>query len=530
MLDDNLPAFFLKPSSTGVKHHRDFHLSYHGSDPEPAYHLQYADPASPSSTHKNCYAAALFDAYNPDVLFGEVLARPGWTQTGSNEGQGGVASPPQPIMPNEFTIQLYNPDQQVRVEVKSKWSGSDTYEFSMPQDVFRTPSASSLDKGQSDPASLDVTPRINFEWKKEGRFSKDISCYMTGKSTDKKKKSSKKDPDIVIGLWRQMRELTMYEPNLQRVDMEDPKGLEVVLLLSAVVIKDLYFTSKEQMRDLFNISDSTTSPRKLSAGGRKTSNPKSMYAAVGAPNSLAQQPPPPPPPAAKQQLPAPAATLNELKRHSLPKLQTSPPQSAASASQPPPMADPRAQWELDAETARLKAQAEAEAREVGRRRKEKERADEAERKRLQRMVEEEEKAARKRQTEVDKETERLRKMYGVQPVPQPPGRAPGQANGAYTAHSRPYPQPGPSSSRPPAQSPRPALGSNGLYVQPSASASSVMMSGGAGNASSLNVSGYSKPSKKKSFFGLRGVSEEGGLAAGTAQQQRRVTKKGSAMW
>ena len=44
-----------------------------------------------------------------------------------------------------------------------------------------------------------------------------------------------------------MRELTIYEPNLQRVEMEDPKGLEVVLLLSAVVIKDLYFSPKEQM-------------------------------------------------------------------------------------------------------------------------------------------------------------------------------------------------------------------------------------------------------------------------------------------
>src|ERR1700761_8983159 len=179
MLDENLPAFFLKPSSTGVKHHRDFFLSHHGSDPEPAYHLQNADPASPSPAHKNCYAAALFDAYNPEVLFGEVLARPSWTQpTLSAEEarkQGAVPPPPQPILPNEFTIQLYNPDQQVKVEVKSSMFASDTYEFSMPQDVFRMPSNSTLDRGQSDPASLDITPKINFAWHRESKFGKDLT-------------------------------------------------------------------------------------------------------------------------------------------------------------------------------------------------------------------------------------------------------------------------------------------------------------------------------------------------------------------
>ncbi|KAK3708416.1 hypothetical protein LTR37_011512 [Vermiconidia calcicola] len=484
MLDENLPAFFLKPSSTGIKHHRDFLLSYHGSDPAPAYHLQYADPASPLLNHKNCYAAALFDAYNPEVLFGEVLARPGWTQpTLSAEEvrrQGGVPAPPQPIIPNEFSIQLYNPDQQVRVSVKSSTFGSDSYEFSMPQDVFRTPSASSLDRGQSDPASLDVTPRINFVWRKESKL-------------DKKKKSSKKDPDIAIGLWRQMRELTIYESNLGRVDMEDPKGLEVVLLLSAMVIKDLYFASREQLPDLFNISDGAV--RKLSSGGRKLSNPRTAAAThsiVGPPAPLSSHPPPPP-------------TPNQIKRSSLPRLQTTPPQASTTA---PPLADPRVQWELEAETARLKAQQESEARDVARRRKERERADEAERKRLQRMVEEEEKEARRKQAEIEKETERLRKLYGVKPI-----SSPSQPN-----ISAPRPQ------QPPHPQPKPARGPNGLYGHPAASASSVMMSG-ANNGSSLNVSGRpTGPKKKKSsFFGLRNVSDDSGNA-------NQLRKKGSAMW
>jgi hypothetical protein len=330
---------------------------------------------------------------------------------------------------------------------------------------------------------------------------------MTGKSTDKKSRKSKRDPDIAIALWRSMRELTIYEPNLNRIDLEDPKGVEVVLLLSAVVIKDLYFSTKDQLPEMFNITDGAV--RKLSSGGRKLSNPKSAYiAAAAAPNPLASNPP-------NAQL---QSARNEAKRSSLPRLQTTPPHSRPSSSQPPPMADPRAQWELDAETARLKAEQEAEARRVAERRKLKEKDDEAERRRLQRMVVEEEKAARKQQAEIDKETERLRKMYGVKPVPQyqqpQPRPVPNSSSSRQSGH---YLQP----QRAPQMPPRPPMGSNGLYVQPSASTSSVVMSGA--NGSSLNVPGTRPAQKKKSFFGLRSLSDDAG-------QAERLRKKGSTMW
>lgn len=519
MLDENLPAFFLKPSPDGVKHHQSLYLSYQGSEQQPAYLLQHADPASPSPAHKNCYAAALSDAYNPDVLYGEVLARPTWTQPSLSQEEirrnGGIPPPPQPVMPQQFTVQLYNPDQQVVCSVKEgKWGASDSYEFSMPETTFRTPSASNLDRGQSDPASLAITPKINFAWRKESKLGKDLTCYMTGKSTDAhEKKKSRRDPDIAIALWRSLREMTIYEPNLSRVDIEDPKGLEVVLLLGAIVIKDLYFSGRDRMTELFNI----TSTRKLSAGGRKLSSPHQMPLAAASSAALVAHAPP---------------TPNDIKRNSLPKLQTTPPQASGPA---PPLADPRAQWELDAETARLRAQAEAESRAEAkaaeRRRREREKADEVERRRLQKMVEDEQREARRKQAEVEKETERLRKMYGVTPIPprQQPAPKPAANTGAGRQHrpsgssSGPYLQPIPQRSQMTLAPPRPQIGSNGLpiYSIPAASSSAVVMSGANGASGGLRPN---KPAKKKSFWGIRSQSDD------SSGDQGRLRKKGSAMW
>lgn len=577
MLDENLPVYFLKPAADGIKHHRDVYHSHHGSTPAPSYALHNTDPASTSPAHKNCYAVALFDAYNPDILFGEVLARPDWTQPTLNQEEirrnGGIPPPPQPILPHDFAVQLYNPDQQVRVDIKEgKWGASDSYEFSLPLIAFRTPSASYLDRGQSDPASLAITPKINFVWRKESKLSRDLICYMTGKSTDTEvKKKSKKDPDIAVALWRSMRELTIYESNMDRLELEDPKGMEVVLLLSAVVIKDLYFASKDGLREVFNVSQAPNE-RKLSGGGRKLSNPNNRMmhppvSIVGAP-ALSHHPPSavygaglPPGRAAQSttalpklntamQKVAPYSAALPPEKPTLTNFNNRPPFHTAAATStaalptttsstskpPPPHADPRSQWEIEAETARLKAQAEAEAKLERRKQKEKVKADEAERKRLQRMVEEEEKTRRRKELEVEKETERLRKLYGVQqPQPQqaniarphtttghrpsPPQQPPRRSFGSNGLPSIPQGRPAAShvsSSRPPpASSSRP-----GMYLQPGAGGS-AMMSGGNPSASMLNVSGGQQPKKKKSsFFGLRSGSDEGG----------KLTKKGSAMW
>ncbi|KAJ5387658.1 hypothetical protein N7509_010199 [Penicillium cosmopolitanum] len=244
MIDENLPTFFLKNDSKTPQQNTIYHRQ-HGNDPEPAYTLRALDPAAPAS--QNRYGVALCDPYVPDVVFGEVAVIPEWTQPSMSadtiRANGGAPPPAEPILPVEFTIQLYNPDQTITVKHQPKsWNKPARWEFEMPQRTFRFPSASTLDRTQSDPAAADVTPKLRFSWRKDGKLSKDLTCLLHGKSTtiaDTQKKS--REPDITVALFQGLRELTLYEPNLYRVEMEDFKGLEVVLLLAAVAIRDIFF-------------------------------------------------------------------------------------------------------------------------------------------------------------------------------------------------------------------------------------------------------------------------------------------------
>ena len=367
--------------------------------------IRHLDPASPSS--KNCYAVALYDAYVLDVLFGEVMITPEWTQTSqdsSNRQNTGVPPPPEPILPSQFTIQLYNPDHQIVVRHKSKgWSSSPAWEFEMPQQTFRQPSNSTLDRSQSDPAVLDATPKLKFSWRKDGTISKDFSCYLSNKTTAPDDRKSK-EPDITVSIFTGFKELTLYEPNLSRVEMEDLKGLEIVLMLSAIVIRDVFF---RPLKDTFHISNPPTVAPTL--GGRKISP-----AAILATSPIQQL---------RNELPA-----GGFSKKAPPKLE--PAQNTTSQETQPPRLDPRSHWEIEAERARLRNQQEAEARERKKREQEQER-------KTRKLLEAEERAARKKQAEIDKETdretERLKKLYGSEEQQyraQQPGRA----------HPQPRPQ------------------------------------------------------------------------------------------
>ncbi|KAL9019408.1 MAG: hypothetical protein Q9185_003300 [Variospora sp. 1 TL-2023] len=485
MLDENLPTFYLRPSIENVKHHASVLLSQYGAEAQPAYSLRHPDPSSPAS--KNRYAVALYDSFSPEILYGEVLLIPEWTQPSLSQEEtrrnGGVPPPPQPLLPSSFVIQLYNPDQQVVVQHGvSKWSATPQWVFEMPQQSFRQPSVASIDRTQSDPSASESTPKLRFKWKKEGKLSKDYVCSLSGKNTNPDGSNRKhNEPDITLSIFKQLREITMYEPNLSRVEMEDPKGLEVVMLLSAIVIREVY---NGHMRETFNVSDA---PRRLSAERpcRKNSNDRAQRHRNDLPTS--QAPPP---------LPSQQPTL----------------QVQTADSRPPPT-DPRSQWEIDVETAHLKKQVEREERE-------RRRAEHAETKRIKKMLEDEERKAREKQLEIDRETERLKREFEKEqrqaqrkPKPPLPSRPnPGLQPSYPTFNYPPAPIQRPHSARP--------YYTGSPYVQrPSgATSSSVFLPG---TSSSTRPPDGRRPGAKPGFLRILGHSDHSGP---------RLTKKQSAVF
>ncbi|KAL8908570.1 MAG: hypothetical protein Q9171_005405 [Xanthocarpia ochracea] len=480
MIDENLPTFYLHPSGDNVKHHASVLQSQYGSGALPAYSLRHPDPALPGSSNR--YAVALYDSYHPDILYGDVLLIPEWTQPSLSQEDirrnGGVPPAPQPILPTSFVIQLYNPDQQVVVQQGvSKWSANPQWVFEMPQQSFRQPSVSSIDRTQSDPTASETTPKLRFKWKKEGKLSKDYVCLLSGKSTNRDgSKRKNREPDITLSIFKHLKEITMYEPNLSRVEMEDPKGLEVVMLLSAIVIREVY---NGNMRETFNVSDV---PRRLSGA---TAPRKNSY--------------------------------ERTRRQRTDLLPSQAPPQPTNARPPP--TDPRSQWEIDAETARLKKQVEREERE-------RRHAEQAETKRIKKMLEEEERRARLKQLEIDQETERLKRQFEKEhrqaqknntpslPVRPTPNLRPNLAASNYPQppvprpHSaNPYRPAGPYRQRPP-----------GPYLHgPANNASSSVFFGGGSASNSRPHEGRSKPS----FFGFLGHSDP---------SRPRLNKKQSAVF
>lgn len=366
----------------------------------------------------------------------------------------------------------------------------------MPQHTFRQPSASTLDHSLSDPSTADVTPKLKFSWRKDSKLSKDLTCLLSGKTTtvpEGKTKSSSREPDITIAIFQSLKEVTLYEPNLYRVEMEDFKGLEVVLLLGAATIRDVYFNS---MKDVFNISHAALKPSgQAAATGNKPSRSDQNHSkppiASGA-LSAAGHPGAPP---------RPQIVIPERE------------------SRPPPQQIERPRPESDAEKAARRKQQEILAQE--------------EAKRTKKLLEAEERARRKKQEEIDKETRRLQNIYGMEeqqvrtqaqtpghqsrphPPPRPRPNASASAQGQYYYHhhtpSAP-PRPGPSSLQVPVQDGRQRPAVHFVQQRPQ---SSVGHYGGA----QPNKPNQLQP-KKSSFFGFRKSSGE----------EAKLSKKRSSMF
>ncbi|RCI07607.1 hypothetical protein L249_1599 [Ophiocordyceps polyrhachis-furcata BCC 54312] len=345
------------------------YFSYNGSEPLAVYLLK-----RPPSRGR--YALGLLDAQCPSLVYAEVLVEPEWSQPTTTE----TRSSPVPLVPDAFSLELFNPHLAVAVKLRpASWNKSDAWEFEVPETSFKLPSASRIDQDDDNkPPVAALAPRVCFRWKRDGRLTKDLTCYMCGRSVAGTKS---KEPDITVAMFRAAKNqgaVTIYEPNLARVDVEDRKGLELILLLGAVAIRDLYLAHRS---DPFNLASSSSSSAAASSG------------------------------------PQPVLASGALACH--PPVTRPTPQHAAQ----PPLAPPRQQQppppNSDAETRRLRAMMAQEERERQRR-------DQEEQMRIQRMLADEEASERRRrEAEVERETERLRRQYGVPPPPQqqpPPNR------------------------------------------------------------------------------------------------------------
>ena len=380
MLDENLPTYHFQASSENPLHTL-LYFTYQGSEPHAEYLLKRPSPAE---SH-NQYAFGLFDVQYSHVLYAEILLRPEWSQPTlsaaelrTQQGSNAQQPPATALTPDGFTIDLYNPDQAVVIkQEKGSWGRSDAWEFEVPERSFRTPSGSKVDQETGREAVPELTPKVMFRWKRDSRLSKDMTCYMSGRSIGGKKN---KEPDITVALFRQARHesnVTIYEPNMARVDVEDRKGLEVILLLTAEIIRDLYLMPRS---DPFNTAGAPPPTAQQIAQGRRGSSPLHVASngKAGPSSSSAAGP----------------ATMSGANQH-----------SSTNVNKPLPSSRPS-----DAEARRLQDMFAREEREA------RERRDREEQQRIKRMLEEEEARERqRRQAEVDAETERLRREYGVPP-------------------------------------------------------------------------------------------------------------------
>ncbi|KAM0498278.1 hypothetical protein ACHAP8_006366 [Fusarium lateritium] len=367
MLDENLPTYRFKTSSENPLNNI-LYFSHNGSDPSPEYLVKRPSPSDANGQ----YALGMFDSLNTSVIYAEVGVNPDWVaptlSAAEIRAQNGNPPPKTPATPDNFAVSLYNPDQNITVKQHpGSWGKSDIWEFELPERSFKLPSASQIDQ-EDRPPITELVPKVVFRWKRDGRLSKDMTCYMTGRNVGGKKS---KEPDITVAFFRAKHDsiLTIYEPNMARVEIEDRRGLEITLLMSAETIKDLYMNPSQ---DPFNIL--------TSSNGRRRQNSR---------------------PAANSSTgPTMTGALNNNRPSSPPRAQP---------AQQIPNNDAQRQADVEAETKRLQAMvAEEERKRLAR-----EKEEEEERKRIQKMLETEDQERQKREAEVDQETERLRREFGM---------------------------------------------------------------------------------------------------------------------
>ncbi|KAF8465759.1 hypothetical protein BDZ91DRAFT_225616 [Kalaharituber pfeilii] len=318
VIDSNLPIFHIVPSRPTPTTASTIAHSQNGSAPAPKY-LKRRDPNT-----IDMYTVALHDSHYPDIVYAAVSAPaiypPPNASNSSSKNRKPVASasggspsndvspqppPDPPKVPAQITIELFNPDSRVILTQKpSSWTSGPYWEFSLPKTSFLQPTASKLDLSlAATQAALATLPVATFRWRKEGGVlsrsslrcslihpnnvplhDHDLAGSGTGVSSSEggiRKPSlptCSSEPDITIAILTNARssnspnskprkaELTIFESNLHRLEIEDLKGLEVTLLASAMAISDIYFGD---MRTHFNLG--ARAPVNFSGPGKTAS-------------------------------------------------------------------------------------------------------------------------------------------------------------------------------------------------------------------------------------------------------------------
>lgn len=524
MLDENLPTFLFRPMPD-TPNSAVIYFTRSGSDPRPEYVLRLADPVSKPAC-RGVYAAALTDPFLcSDVIYGEVAVRPQWQQPtlsaaelrdgrdrqqAAGQPPGASADAPVPKVPDTFSVQLYNPDQSIVFRwTPRSWNKAEAWEFHVPTQSFRLPSASRLDREPaaaaataaaasvlSDAPALEqspsLQPKTTFRWKRDGRLgNKDMTCYLTtSSSSGSSSHHRRREPDITIALYKHGRDpaVTIYEPNLQRVDVQDRKGLELVLLLGVEVIRDLYLVPRA---DPFHVEGVAAAQIQGAPQSARRQNSRPSVATAG--------------PTMHGALPDGSPTDITFVGNMA--------SSAAASSSVPSAAA------IDAETKRLQAMLEREEREREQREREEEQ-------RIKRMLEAEEKEQRERDAAaIAQETDRLRQLYGMQGQdlpsqqqqqtrPSEPQRNHGQrpsVSFAPSTHGSSHPPP-----RPPNPYANPQPPPRPMSVGPTGRINS---GNGSGSGSGGGVSGF--------FSSLSSSAHRNRLTPQPGDQQGRMQKKRS---
>ncbi|PWW77987.1 hypothetical protein C7212DRAFT_25807, partial [Tuber magnatum] len=272
-LDDGLPIFHLTPQAR-EPHITTLTFTANGSQPTASYTKTRAPDTDAT------YSITLHDAFVPDILYATVIATPEIVQQQASS-PGAPPPPAKVLLPKGFPLQLYNPDSTVIVTHNHSTLRGNFWEFSLPKTSFLPPTASKLDAASAAHRNaLSHLPRATFRWRKEGGvLSKSmLRCSLVSPANlgNGPKRAGGNEPDIPIATFEGLGDrkgtgdITIYQSNLKRVEVEDLKGLEVVLLLSAMAIGDMWFCPTNLM---FNLTPASTS------------SPVTAAAAVASPNS-----------------------------------------------------------------------------------------------------------------------------------------------------------------------------------------------------------------------------------------------------